>query len=518
MKNICSTTCILIIGFLLNVFPCLAQDLIPLKVLEKDYPSLMEKFGNEVKNQRANYLFAIDVSGTMKQYANIVIPAMSQFIESLEEGDNVNIIRFGTAAKVSLGGFSDISKETKMSLKQYIQKLYEKDLDLYAFTDLNCLLDQINKQLQIQKNDLTFIFVLTDFVNDPAPGKKNLTAIICKHYRESLEARGVDHTMYMYALQLPVKGDNQLDLFKTAIPESFRFETFSITSPQALKSWFDRKKAEILLDRFRAIINRKQTDLHVIAEPEITIDGKIIQHISWKPNELFTTLSLDSVQVDGVSDVWMLKRYSGLPFDSEDDYNEIFGGKVKHQSWGFHQFNGILKVKLSLPTSYDNELKKLEISKPEISINQPISKIIFTFCLPLWLTGMIILLLLLYSVAVVRAFFRNRSYKWKINGRIVVEHRAVQILEYPVNGETRVGVGCDGMPVAVSAYNCDWQLIIYQKTFCCLQCWKKPLYKVTLEKGSGFETANGNFMLHDITSIAKGDFISIDNFNIIWCD
>lgn len=518
MKNTYSKIFILFIGIVLGLIPCSAQNMVPFKMLVKDYPLLMEKFGDEVKNQRANYLFAIDVSGTMKQYADIVIPAMSQFVESLEEGDNVNIIRFGTDAKVSLGGFSDISKETKVSLKQYIKKLYEKDPDLYAYTDLGCLLNQINKQLQIQKNNLTFVFVLTDFVNDPAPGKEWLTAEVCKSYRRSLEARGVDHSMYMYALQLPVKGSNQLDLFRKAIPDSFRFETFSITSSQALKSWFDRKKTEILLDRFRAIVERKQSDLQLDVTAEMNIDGKIELGVSWRPNDLFASLSVDSVSFVSATEYWTLKKSSGMPVRFSDHKFTMYGGEIKYKSLGFHKVKGNLRVHLSTSVPYENELKKLEITRPELCVEQPQERIVFTFWLPLWLACIILLALVLYFLAVVRAFLRNRSYKWRINGRIVVEHRAVQILEYPVSGERMVGVGCDGMPVAVAAYGCDWQLKIYQKTFSCLQVWKRPLYKVTMEKGSCFETANGTFMLHDVTSIAKGDFISVDNFSVIWCD
>ena len=94
---------IFIIGWQLLINSSItAQNMSSLDLLKKDYPLLMEKFGDELKTQKANYLFAIDVSGTMNKYESIVVPAMSQFVESLTDGDNVNIIRFGTEAKVSL--------------------------------------------------------------------------------------------------------------------------------------------------------------------------------------------------------------------------------------------------------------------------------------------------------------------------------------------------------------------------------------------------------------------------------
>ena len=115
-------------------------------LLEQDYPQLLKKFANELNTQKANYIFAIDVSGTMNKYENIVVPAMSQFVESLSDEDNVNIIRFGSDAKVSVGGFCDVNADTRQSLKRYIHSLYKRDEDLYRYTDLNRLLQTLNKQ------------------------------------------------------------------------------------------------------------------------------------------------------------------------------------------------------------------------------------------------------------------------------------------------------------------------------------------------------------------------------------
>lgn len=494
-----------------------AQSTQPHDMLEQDYPLLMKKFGDELKTQRANYLFAIDVSGTMNRYENIVVPAMSQFVESLTEGDNVNIIRFGTEAKVSLGGFSDINEETKKALAQYISTLYKRDPQLYAHTDLNRLLDQINKQLQIQKNNLTFIFVLTDFINDPAGGKPKLTRELCNAHRQRLEARAVDRSMYMYALQLPVEGANDLQLFKTAIPDSYHFEEFSIVSPSSLKNWFDRKKAEILLDKFHAIVQRKNEAIQLSVTPTLDVDGYINLDVNWQPNELFETISINAVSLQHTG-VFQAEYADKLPIEITEDRKQITAGRVKHAQFGFHSFADTLSIAGALPTSYDNELEKLEISKPIVSTQVPVGRWIFSFILPLWMLSALILALVIYLCAVVKAAIRNSSYKWRINGNLTVDYRGRIVAEHALSGEKEVGVGCDGKPVTVSAYNCDWQLTIFQKTFSCWKVWKKPVYKVTMEKGSNFYTSNGTYMLHDVTSISKGDFVQIDNFTITWSE
>ena len=246
--------------------------------LEKDYPLLMQQVGHVLQGQRANYIFAIDVSGTMNQYEHIVVPAMSQFVASLSEGDNISFIRFGTKAKVSLGGLSEIDQTALNDLQNYVERLYE----LFANTDLYALLTQISQEMRFQKNNLTFVFVLTDFVNDPAPGHPTLTKEICFQLRQQLEARAVDHHIYMYALQLPVGQSNQLSLFRQAIPSSFHFETFSIATQTALKSWFDRKKSEILLDKFKAIIGSVDSILGFIFN--MGIDFFLKRNIGWITN------------------------------------------------------------------------------------------------------------------------------------------------------------------------------------------------------------------------------------------
>ena len=57
-----------------------------LDALKADYPQLMKKFGKELEGQRADYIFAIDVSGTMSKYKDTVVPALGEFFKSLQEG------------------------------------------------------------------------------------------------------------------------------------------------------------------------------------------------------------------------------------------------------------------------------------------------------------------------------------------------------------------------------------------------------------------------------------------------
>lgn len=519
MKNTLYFVCLFLWLCATPCAPLAARQSDSFHLLEQEFPDLMAKFGNELKGQKANYIFAIDVSGTMNKYEYIVVPAMKQFIVSLAQGDNVNIIRFGTQAKVSLGGFSDIDADTKKALNQFIDILYKKDDALYAHTDLNLLLEQINKQLQTQKNNLTFLFILTDFINDPAPGQPALTESLCALHRKHLEARAVDHSIYTYALQLPVTGADHLAQFQQAMPAGYNFETFSITSPVALKNWFDKKKTEILLDKFRAIVERKMTDLSLQATPHLDIDGHFSATLTWTPNELFNTLSIDAVQLAADSAEAPYTCQAGkLPVLLPQTEGTFPLARIRHRHPGFHTFDAKINLALSLPTGWDNELQKLEIAKPVLRPTLSVHRLLFTFPLPLWLLSLLIFTALCYLIGVLKAASRNLAYTWRINGKIDVDYRGRNLLTYAVSGEKEVGIGIEGKPVTVTAYHCDWQLRLYQKTFSCLKIWKKPVYKITLDKGTHFVTAGGDFALHDITSFPKGSFAEIDGFTITWSE
>ena len=97
-----------------------------LDALKADYPQLMKKFGKELEGQRADYIFAIDVSGTMNKYQSTVVPALGEFFKSLQEGDYVSIIKFGGEATNEVGSAGKIGPETVTNLINYASHIYDK--------------------------------------------------------------------------------------------------------------------------------------------------------------------------------------------------------------------------------------------------------------------------------------------------------------------------------------------------------------------------------------------------------
>ncbi len=73
--------------------------------LKTEYPSVMEQYGKRLEALKADYIIAIDASGTMMDYKQTVVPALQDFLGSIPDGDYVCILKFGTITKeVGLSG------------------------------------------------------------------------------------------------------------------------------------------------------------------------------------------------------------------------------------------------------------------------------------------------------------------------------------------------------------------------------------------------------------------------------
>ena len=78
----------------------------PEQFVKSKYPNLLSMFEKDIEAMHCTYIFAVDVSGTMKnQWASTVEPALVEFMSVLPDGDFVNVIRFGNEAKENSMGY-----------------------------------------------------------------------------------------------------------------------------------------------------------------------------------------------------------------------------------------------------------------------------------------------------------------------------------------------------------------------------------------------------------------------------
>ena len=384
-------------------------------------------FQKELVSEHATYTFAIDVSGTMNKFSSIVVPALNSFVEALPNGDYVRIIRFGTTAKGSENGYlGTISDKLKGDLRKAVNQLYTNSNDDRAFrahTDMPAVMKEVSNALMNSENNMNFVFILTDFRNDQiAGGEHKITSKDLETIFYDLEPAASGKNGRIIALRLPVDVNAPgycLDQLRTQAFDKvdLDYEMQDITSEDALSSWFEELKKQIMVERLRTIVRAENKVADINFETDINIDGNVTANVSWKPNRLYASIQIDSSFVhdrrsaeDSVV-VTPRPKYTKTGFTfknnpevftetTETELEELELGKIKNQSFFFHKLNDELNLGVKLPTPYDDELHRLGIRKPIPDVAVPVSKLLFTFFLPFWLCALILALIALYIVLV----------------------------------------------------------------------------------------------------------------------
>lgn len=68
----------LLVSLVFLASPLAAQE-DPMAALKQNYPKVFGLFQDEMQNMHANYLFAVDVSGSMGTFSPTVVPALKSF-------------------------------------------------------------------------------------------------------------------------------------------------------------------------------------------------------------------------------------------------------------------------------------------------------------------------------------------------------------------------------------------------------------------------------------------------------
>ena len=488
--------------------------------LKADYPQLMQKFGKELQDQRADYIFAIDVSGTMCKYQQTVVPALSEFFKSLQMGDYVSIIKFGGEATNEVGSAGKISQETVKNLIGYAGHIYDKPTTEYErekyfrYTDLENMLRYLATDMkQIDRSKLKFVFIITDFIHDPSAARKGKEDWAGIARRFATEQAGND--VYMFALQLPGSG-RDLEKVRGVFPKSFNFCHVPITSGTALSEWFTQRKNAILLDKFYALVKHKITPAEFAIEPETDIDGNLSLGVTWKPNAVYDKIRIDAIETTAKG----FTLDADLPQCTTKEDDVVEAGKFCHKDAGisnpsFKNMRGEVTARASFDVPYEAELCKLGFAAPRMQATARVDKLLFCYPLPLWLCCVIILLIIIYIILVIRAFKRNHSAAYMINGKFEVTETGIAVTERKkANALSSIdfGKGAGFLPVP----DANWHLRIDVKTHNpFLLPLKRPSYVVSLLRGSSFKVG-AKYGPHQHPSIAQCNSINVGDYRIKW--
>lgn len=393
----------------------------PLAYLEKTFPKLTNLYREELSKYPAHYIFAIDVSGTMNQYEDMVVNSIVPFFSALPDGDRVDIIPFGTEALSPMSYSGIIDSQIRNTLCQNIGRLYNDPSypdGFKGYTNIQGAIEELSKVLQKNREyRVNVIVVLTDFRNDvkgDKPSEHKFTEEQLNKMNELVKAATNDTYTRSIALELPVDktkpGYCLKELKSDVFPnEGGGLEIVPMTNPgQMIGQWFEQLKREIMVTKLRAVIDLENRAEPIVLKTSVDIDGNVKADIHWTPSKLYPTMRIDSTYLSKKGFIFINNKENYK--DTEETDLKLDLGKIKNQALGFHNITDSLNLGILLPTPYDDELASLGVKKPLPNTKESINKFIFTFPIPLWLTCSTLALILAYIFWVLFAIKRNGKY------------------------------------------------------------------------------------------------------------
>ncbi len=138
--------------------------------MEKEYPLLMQRYGDRLESRNAHYIFAIDISSSMTQYEQVVRESLKTFVNAIPENDQVTIIVVCDENNTNyLSSIKCITIEpmVRRSIIDAINSQQFKFLrrnDPHDGSDMFTMTSRVLEAMNVvNSSDLTFVYLLTDF-------------------------------------------------------------------------------------------------------------------------------------------------------------------------------------------------------------------------------------------------------------------------------------------------------------------------------------------------------------------
>lgn len=491
-----------------------AQSNSSMEYLQKTFPQLTELFKEELSSYPAHYIFAVDVSGTMKKYEPMVVQSLTPFFQALPNNDRVDVIPFGTEAKTSMLGFSGvIDAGVRNTLCQNIRTLYSNPNYTKAFkahTDIKAAVDGVSEViLNNQEYKVNIVVILTDFRNDEkGHGERKLTKESLESMKKSIQAATGDIYSRFIALALPVDV-NKPGYCLDQLQDVFFFNGNSLeianmgNDQKAIKQWFEQLRRAIMTTKLKAIVHDANRNSPVELKVDQNIDGKVAAKIHWKPSKLYPQIKIDSTYMSG-DDYYFINNTENFMVTSDSPI-EVELGQIKHKDWGFHNLDADMNLGLMFPVPYDKELAQLEAEKPIPSTTKEGEGLVFTFFLPFWLTATLVGLLILYIIGVFKAIARNRKYCFQ--GRVTItnqlDRKSVIVNVSKQASNAKIVIGKAGSP-KLSVPNAAWQFEIRKKNGNPFMLFSKPKFVWKQTQGYVAAAKKQSGVLSGILSVTGG--------------
>lgn len=374
--------------------------------LKAEFPAVMEQYGKRLEAQKADYVIAIDVSGTMMQHKELVLPALNSFIDALPDGDYLSIIKFGAKA-VEYGLSGKVDRGSKDNIKNTLSTIYNRDNALYYSTDLYAMCEAIIGQFSRPgSNDLKYVFMFTDFIDESSHPASEWEALSAR-----MNAMSKANTVRSFAMQLPGANSGR-DIQKVRTVFS-NLQTINVDNATKLNEWFEGQKADISKTRLKDLIrgdfekwyseNNIKTELAIGIDHKLSlkfeVDGDVVPAFV---NGLFLTSCELLAQSNNIEKVEFTPDsiYKGRSVSSKI-------GNLKFFSNSPIQKNSKVTMAVTYrplftmaekegDASFANEIRNLELEDDLMRTEELTAERAFTFGWNVWLVCALALLLLVF--------------------------------------------------------------------------------------------------------------------------
>lgn len=409
-----------------------AQNTQAMTAMRTDFPELMSLYGDRISGQKAHYIFVVDVSSSMLPYEAVVKNNFLQFMNAVPDGDQVSLIKMSDESHTGFVGLlkcTPLDNNTRASIKEVVNgfkfnKNGSSEDGSDGFTMAKNVIDAINV---VGSNDLTFVYMLTDFEYWTHKFKYDKNKENWSSLTSLLPEAKMDG-MCKYGIELNSGGKlRQEAIFKNELDRIFgKVEYQSVGSASLLSNWFSHIATNVMSVKLNSLLKEDWKQVEESINSDISISGREVK---------FRMDAKQTPLVNGAVVTLTTDNTYFSPIESEGAFpGNVTVGKFILPPAEKSFFPSIRKMggndyeaKISLLSPYAEEISRLQgvcgevagqsdaviLSRTE-SGKLP-STHIWNSILPIWLWVIIILIILAIAFSFIYEYFITKlNRKWMV--------------------------------------------------------------------------------------------------------
>ena len=470
----------------------------PKAQMERDYPLLMQRYGDRIESQKAHYIFVVDVSSSMLPYEAVVRNNFLQFLQAVPDEDQVSLIKMSDENNTGFVGLLKcvtLKPDVRNSIREVVNgfsfnrpRSPQDGSD--GFSMAKCVLEAINV---VGSNDLTFVYMLTDFeywthANRYKKNAENWASLEGKLPEGKLDG------MCKYGIELNAGSNlNQAAIFKPELDKIFgKVEYQSVGSAALLSNWFTHVATGVMAVKLNRLLKEDWNKTIEQIQSEVVLDGNdVVLKVSGTNSPLIDGANVEFKSQENHINV--IPASGSIPGDIK--IGELCLDESKTILPGFISVGGSnSSIDIHLTSPYSEEISRLqgvcgEVAGQNGAVDFKLSQTeklpelrTWNSILPIWawiIIAAILLVILLSFLYQYLLINLKRDWSVSVRGTFVGGEPPVRANGDSLHVPFTVGEG----DADVSVKKAPWTIAVVGKRYNPLLVWKKSGYYLVLKNG-----------------------------------